>query len=118
VKELCTHAEGGRKIKLHPEPIHQALVDRREQQRTPEFLQQYNTRAGVEGTVSQAVRRTRLRRSPYIGLKKTHLHHVAIAAGINFVRIGAHLQALVRGKPSRSSRGLTPFARLQPLKVA
>jgi transposase len=40
MKELCTHAQGGRKIKLRPQPIHQALMDRREQQRTPEFLQQ------------------------------------------------------------------------------
>ena len=118
VRELCTHAEAGRQLKLHSEPIHQALVDRREQQRTPEFLERYNTRAGVEGTISQGVRRTRLRRSPYIGLKKTHLHHVAIAAGINFVRIGAHLQALACGKPSRPSRPLSPFARLQSVKVA
>jgi hypothetical protein len=118
VKAFCTHAEGGRKIKLHPEPIHQALVDRREEQRTPEFLQQYNRRAGVEGTISQSVRTTRLRRSPYQGLNKTHLHHVAIAAGINLVRIGAHLQAQARGKPSRPSRPLSPFARLQVLKAA
>jgi hypothetical protein len=59
-----------------------------------------------------------LRRSPSIGLKKTHLHHVAIAAGINFVRIGAHLQAQACGKPSRTSRPLSPFARLQPVKAA
>jgi transposase len=117
VKQLCTTASR-RQIKLRPQLIHQALIDRREHQRTPEFLQQYHTRAGVEGTISQAVRTTRLRRSPFIGLKKTHLHHVAIAAGINFVRINAHLQAQVRGKTSRSPRPLSPFARLQPLKVA
>jgi hypothetical protein len=32
-------------------------------------------RAGVEGTISQVVRGSNLRRAPYIGLAKTHLHH-------------------------------------------
>jgi transposase len=118
VKQQCTHGQSGRKIKLRPEPIHQALVLRREQQRTQSFLERYNTRAGVEGTVSQAVRTTRLRRSPYIGLQKTHLHHVTIAAGMNLVRIATHLQAQDCGKPSRPSRPLSPFARLQPAKAA
>ncbi len=119
VRHQCTRSqEDGRTLTLNPQEAHQALVDRREEQRTEAFLQQYNRRAGVEGTISQAVRTTRMRRSPYNGLKKTHLHHVAIAAGINLVRIGAHLQAQTRGRPSRSSRPQSPFARLQPLEVA
>jgi transposase len=118
VRELCTRNPDGRTLTLNPQEAHQALVHRREEQRTPEFLKQYNRRAGIEGTISQAVRTTRMRRSPYEGLQKTHLHHVAIAAGINLVRIGAHLQAQARGKPSRPSRPRSPFARLQPLEVA
>jgi transposase len=116
---LCTRSHvAGRTLTLHPKEEHDALVSRREEQRTPEFLERYNRRAGIEGTISQATRITRIRRSPYSGLQKTHLHHVAIAAGINLVRIGAHLQAQARGKPSRPSRPRSPFARLQPLEVA
>lgn len=116
---LCTRSQvAGRTLTLHPKEEHQALVRRREQQRTPEFLKRYNRRAGIEGTISQATRLTRIRRSPYSGLQKTHLHHVAIAAGINFIRIGAHLQAQACGKPSRHSRPRSPFARLQPLEIA
>lgn len=40
-------------------------------------------RAGIEATISQAVRQTRMRRSPSRGIAKTHLHHVQIAAGVN-----------------------------------
>jgi transposase len=118
VREWCTRNQAGRTLTLNPEEAHQALVQRREEQSTPDFLKRYNRRAGIEGTISQAVRTTRMRRSPYQGLQKTHLHHVAIAAGINLVRIGAHLQAQACGKPSRQSRPRSHFARLQPLKIA
>jgi hypothetical protein len=67
----------------------------------------------VEGTISQAVRTTRLRRTPYGGLPKTHLHHVAIAAGLNLKRIAAHLHAQSLGLSSRPARRTSPFARLQ-----
>jgi transposase len=118
VRESCTRNQQGRTLTLLPQKAHQAVEDRRVEQKTPEFLQNYHTRAGVEGTVSQALRTTSMRRSPYIGLQKTHGHHVAIAAGINLIRIGAHLQAQARGKPSRHPRLQSPFARLQPLKIA
>jgi len=48
-----------------------------------------------------------------MGIEKMHLHHVAIAAGINLIRIDAHLQAQAYHKPTRPTRRLTPFARLQ-----
>jgi hypothetical protein len=72
----------------------------------------------VEGTLSQAVSTTRMRRSPYIGLQKTHLHHVTIAAGMNLVRIGDHLQSQTCGNPSCRSHPQSAFARLQPLYEA
>jgi len=81
-------------------------------------VQQYALRAGVEGTLSQAVRTTRLRRTPYEGLSKTHLHHVAIAAGLNLKRIVTHLHAQSLGKPTRPARPKSPFARLQKREVA
>ena len=97
---------------LHPQPIHEALHERRAEQFTPPFLQRYAIRAGIEGTISQGVRGLGLRQTPYMGLNKTHLHHLAIAAGINLLRIDAHLQAQAQGKPTRPPRRRTPFARL------
>lgn len=113
VRSQCTQAQGGRTLTLTPAAVHAALVERRAQQRDPTFVKQYARRAGIEGTISQAVRTTRLRRSPYAGLAKTHLHHVAIAAGLNLKRIAAHLQGLTLGKPSRPPRPISPLARLQ-----
>ena len=113
VREQCTRGQEGRTLTLTPPEVHAALVQRRAEQRTPAFVQQYALRAGVEGTISQAVRTTRLRRTPYRGLPKTHLHHVAIAAGLNLKRIAAHVHAQSFGRPSRPVRRTSPFARLQ-----
>jgi hypothetical protein len=98
--------------------VHAALVERRAVQRSPAFVQQYALRAGIEGTLSQALRTTRLRRTPYQGVHKTHLHHVAIAAGLNLKRIAVHLQAQSRGKPTRPPRPKSPLARLQEGEAA
>jgi hypothetical protein len=50
--------------------------------------QEYQQRAGIEGTISAGVRALHLRRSRYIGLANTHLQHVLTAA-MNLIRIGA-----------------------------
>ncbi|TMD46253.1 MAG: IS1182 family transposase, partial [Chloroflexi bacterium] len=118
VQAQCTRGQEGRTLTLSPPEVHAALVERRSVQRTPAFVQQYGRRAGIEGTISQAVRTTRLRRTPYQGQPKTHLHHVAIAAGLNLKRISAHLYAQSLGKPSRPARPKSPFARLQEQEVA
>jgi hypothetical protein len=47
---------------------------------------EYKKRTGIEGTLSQGIRRGTVRRSRYIGLSKTHLQEVATAAGINLLR--------------------------------
>ena len=64
-----------------------ALQAARQRQQTPEFISLYNLRAGVEATISQAVRGFGLRRSRYFGHAKTRLQQVAIAAAINLVRL-------------------------------
>src|SRR5947209_6309884 len=92
----CTHAtSAGRVVHLRPQAASEALQARRAEQQTPEFRQQYATRAGIEATHSQGVRRMGLRRSRYDGLPKTHLQHVLTAVAINLVRIDAWLL----GKP-------------------
>jgi len=118
VRARCTHGQGGRTLTLTPPAVHAALLERRNQQRTATFVKAYALRAGIEGTISQAARTTRLRRTPYTGLSKTHLHHVAIAAGLNLKRIVVHLRAQSLGTPTRPVRPKSPFARLQHQEVA
>ncbi|MFJ9842404.1 transposase, partial [Kitasatospora sp. NPDC101155] len=57
-----------------------------------------NVRAGVEGTISQAVRRTGIRRTRYTGLAKTHLGNVLAATAINLIRLDAWLTDTPLGK--------------------
>jgi transposase len=64
-----------------------ALRSARQRQDTPDFLRLYALRAGVEATMSQAVRGFGLRRSRYLGQAKTHLQHVATPAAINLSRL-------------------------------
>jgi transposase len=118
VRAQCTGGQGGRTLTLRPPEVHAALVERRALQRTPAFVKLYGRRAEVEGTISQGVRTTRLRRTPYQGLDKTHLHHVAIAAGLHLKRVAVHLHAQSLGKPSRPARPKSSFARLQNQEVA
>jgi len=113
VRIQCTRGQEGRTLTLTPPEVHAALQQRRAEQTSPVFVQQYALRAGVEGTISQVVRTTRLRRSPYAGLPKTHLHHLALTAGLNLKRIVAHLRAQSLGKATRPVRPKSPFARLQ-----
>jgi transposase len=118
VRAQCTRGQEGRTLTLTPPEVHAALRERRALQRTPAFVQQYGLRAGIEGTLSQAVRTTRLRRTPYRGLPKTHLHHVSIASGLNLKRIHAHLHAQSRGTPPRPVRPTSALARLQNQEIA
>ncbi len=108
VRSQCTQSQTtGRVLHLRPQAAHEALHARRQEQQTSAFRQQYATRAGIEGTHSQAVRRMGLRRARYDGLDKTHLQHVLTAVAINLVRIDAVLTQTPRGKTRRSH-----FARL------
>ncbi len=103
VRELCTHsASQPRMITIRTQPLFEALQVARQRQATPEFKQRYNARAGIEGTLSQAVRITDLRRSRYIGLAKTHLQHVLIAAAINLNRVAEWLAEAPRSQTRRS----------------
>ena len=88
----CTRSQTtGRVLHLRPQAAHEALHARRQEQQTPEFRQPYARRAGIEGTLSQAVRRMGLRRARYDGLQKRQVQHVLSAVAINLVRIDAWL---------------------------
>ncbi|HLZ61781.1 MAG TPA: transposase, partial [Ktedonosporobacter sp.] len=60
----------------------------------------YRARAGIEGTISQAVRAFGMRRSRYRGMPKTHLQHSMIATALNVVRVLAWLD----GEPLAPTR--------------
>jgi len=71
---------------LRAEGRHQILQAARERQQTETFKQIYRKRSGIEGTLSQAVRSSGLRRSRYAGRAKTHLQNIAIAVATNIKR--------------------------------
>ena len=100
VRQQCTRsATAPRNLTLHPRAEHEALQQRRSFQTTPAFQQRYNARAGIEGTISQAVRITDVRQARYVGLAKTRLQHLLCAAALNLCRITDYLAACSHAPP-------------------
>ena len=118
-KECTKSATTGRVLHLRPQAAHEALQARRHEQETPAFRQTYQTRAGIEATLSQAVRGMGIRRARYDGLHKTQLQHVVTAVAINLVRIDAVLTRTPRGTTRQSTfMRLALHPALQPQKIA
>jgi len=110
MRTRCTRSQDSpRGLTLHVREEHEALQQARQRQETAEFQRAYGRRAGIEGAISQATVSREMRRSRYVGLKKTHLHHVLTAASMNFTRVIAWWQ----GIPKAQTRQL-PFAALAP----
>lgn len=107
----CTKAQR-RTITVRPEAEHNALKAARVRQQTKAFRHQYAKRAGIEGTMSQGVRVSELRRARYIGLAKTRLQHLMTATAINLMRVGDWLEGRARA-PTRQST----FERLYRMMV-
>ena len=108
-QQQAVRAVEPRQLGIHPQAEHEALRTARARQLTPDFQSVYATRAGIEGTLSQAIRNSGLRRSRYIGLAKTHLQHLLTATATNLLRAAAWLM----GQPRARTR--TPaFAKLAP----
>jgi transposase len=102
-RALCTRSQSaGRHMQLRPQAQHEALQQARAEQATEGFAEKYRPRLGIEGTISQAVRAFELRKTRYLGLAKTHLQGVALAAGINLHRFYDYLcgTGLGQVKPS------------------
>jgi transposase len=67
----CTHAKGGsRSLTFRPQQLYLALQAARARQTTDECREQYAVRAGIEGTLSQALRVSDLRQARYRGQAK------------------------------------------------
>ncbi|MEU7429058.1 IS1182 family transposase [Streptomyces sp. NPDC040750] len=111
LRSQCTRGTGriGRRLTFRNREELEALRKAREEQKTDEWRRRYQSRAGIESTISQGVRQMGLRRSRYHGAAKTHLQHQFTAAAINLSRIDAWITETPRGS-SRTSR----FRRLRP----
>jgi transposase len=96
-----------RQLLLQAREFHEALKETRAIFSSETGRREYQQRAGIEGTLSQGIRRGAVRRSRYIGLQKTHLQEVATAAGINILRSINFLH----DKPIAKTR-VSRFARL------
>ncbi len=106
-RSLCTRSKTGpREITVRPQPQHEALQEVRRNQETEAWRARYGKRAGVEGTVSQAVRVFGLRRCRYLGLAKTRLQHIFTALALNVVRLDAWLTGSHSPKPGDQSSHL------------
>jgi transposase len=98
-RALCTPAKDARRsVYFHLREQHEALNAARARMDDPAWQERYRVRAGVEGTLSQGVRAFGMRRSRYIGLAKTGLQQVCIAAGMNAQRVVHWLDGLPRAK--------------------
>ncbi len=106
-QQCVRNKKAGRSLQIPGRELYEALEQTRSKLASSEGRNQYKKRAGIEGTISQGVRRGTLRRSRYIGLEKTHLQEVATATAINIVRAVNYLNMELPAK-TRVSR----FARL------
>src|SRR5215470_6451744 len=105
--EKCTSV-AAKVLRLRPdEATNTALVAARQRQETPAFWKQYAERAGIEGTVAQAVRTCEMRQARYIGLKKLQLQAFFTATAINVVRACVWL-----ADGTRASTPVSRFTRL------
>lgn len=80
----------------------EALQARRAEETTPAYAAEECRRAGIEGTISQGVRRCGLRRSRYVGFAKTELDHVLTAAAIDDARVADWFAEMPRAETRRS----------------
>ena len=107
-RSKCVKTKSGaaRSLNLPPRPLYEALEATRNLLTTKDGRREYQNRAGIEGTLSQAVRRGSFRRSRYRGLQKTHLQEVATATGINLLRTINFMQgkSLAKTRVSRLAK--------------
>lgn len=110
-RHLCVSGPRPRQLTLHIQAEHDILQANRRDQTTQDWKARYATRAGVEGTMSQAVAHG-ARHARYTGLAKQHLQTILTAIGLNLLRINAWLT----GTPHATTR--TPRIARLPLATA
>ncbi len=105
--DRCTQIAAKVLILRPDEQTYTALQKARKRQETPEFRTLYAKRAGIEGTVAQAVRTCEMRRARYIGSNKLRLQAFLTATAMNVLRA---CEWLKRGK--HASTPVSRFAKL------
>ncbi len=103
VRPQCVSSTRSRSLTIRAHDQYVALQAARQRQHTEAFKAQYAKRAGIEGTLSQGTRISDLRRSRYVGVVKTRLVHLLIAAALNFVRIAAWLADVPHARTRQSA---------------
>jgi hypothetical protein len=105
-RTLCTTGKR-RQLSLMPRELAEAQMAMRAAEHTIGFQADYARRAGVEGTMHQAVAHG-ARRARYRGLPKTRLDHIFMACALNLLR----LEAFWNGTPL-DRRRTSHLARLE-----
>lgn len=103
----CTQSQRrGRQLTLRPREVHQAQTAAHATQTSDQWKAEYAARAGVEGTMHQAVAATGIRHARYRGIDKTRLQHNITAAALNLIRLDAYLtgKPIDRGRTSHLAR--------------
>lgn len=93
-RQACTQSQAAsprRTITIRPQERYQALQAARQREGSAEFKTQYNQRAGIEGTLSQAIRAFGLRQARYRGHARVQLQQALTAAALHLSRISAWL---------------------------
>jgi transposase len=107
-RERCTRSKSaGRLLGFLRKEEFEALQAARVREQTDNFREAYKKRAGVEGTISQAVGVLGMRHTRYRGLDKVHLQHLMTAAAMNLMRVIDWL-----GGKKLSTTRTSAFARL------
>ena len=109
VRTQCTRGKGGRQMRLPSQDLYETNAAMRTYMNSEEGKDLYKKRAGIEGTISQAVRSFGFRQTRYIGQAKTHLQHVATAAALNLDRLADWFLGVKRAETRVSA-----FAALAP----
>ncbi|MFK0013903.1 transposase [Streptomyces sp. NPDC091027] len=101
----CTTSKLGRRmLTLRPKELHQNLARARAEQKTDTWKNKYALRAGVEGTINQALDPTGIRRARYRGLPKVRIQHAFSATALNIVRLDAWWTTGPLDRTRRTSR--------------
>lgn len=107
-RSLCTRSQKyGRQVVIRRDASYHVIQAMRQRVTTEEFKSIYRLRAGIEGTISQAVNDLAMRRTRYRGLHKVDLQHLLTASALNLGRVLHWLSGERRPKPRVSA-----FARL------
>ena len=90
-RTLCftSTARDRRQMTLNPRDLAEAQAANRAEEKTHSFQADYARRAGIEGTMSQAIHHG-ARRASYRGLSKTSLEHAFMAVALNLIRLHAY----------------------------